>query len=470
MMRKYIPSDSNRVSRRRRQDIVINPGIEEENVLARDPDNSSLTSVEAEHFILGNGQIQTAQRQELASQIGRTRGNSYLQRALGLANPAGLGQLGTFRIVQKQDDETDGSGGNPVAPPTPGTSIHPTVRQGSTGAAVEELQEKLNQAGVADPPLVLDGIFGPLTQAATVEFQKQNGLDPDGVAGIATWAKMDELGLSSHVGRVARSWSEQVGGVTYSMTSRFTWRITDDAIRVTVKLRFTGVKQPALIASLFDAIRDTWNVFAAVNSDTGESLDIIFEPLAVESGEDNVVRFRPGNDRSDTENWYIGDPEINETAEHEFGHMLGLEDEYQRTHRDYKRLTGEEPPAGETENEAAPADVAQQLHDALRENPPATSIADSKNVITSNHLKQGDYAQQVAVAYQAAYGVEIVNDIVAHIPDKDQWSIVDPFSYSSGSIMGMGTNHEHPVEPRHVRDFVGYVQALKGGTWTAQPK
>jgi len=449
--------------------MVINPSTEEENFPVGDHDHSRLNTIDAEHFVLANPHIQTAQRQEMASQIGQSNGNSYLQRTLGLSNISGLNPFGSFHIVQKEDADAE-SEGNPVAPPTAGTSVHPTVRQGSNGDAVEELQEKLNQAGVADPPLVLDGIFGPLTHAATVEFQRQNGLTPDGIAGIATWAKMDELGLSSHVGRIARSWSEQVGGVTYSMTSRYTWRITDDAIRISVKLRFTGVKQPALVATLFDSIRDTWNVFAAVNSDTGEKLDIIFEPLSVEGGEDNVVRLRPGNDRSDAANWYIGDPDINETAEHEFGHMVGLEDEYQRTHRDYKRLIGEEPPTGETENAAAPADVAQQLHDALRENPVATRVTDSKNVITSHALAQGDYAQQVSVAYQAAYGVEIVSDIVAHIPDKDQWPIVDPFSYSGGSIMGMGTNHEHPVEPRHVREFVGYVQALKGGTWTAQPK
>ena len=34
--------------------------------------------------------------------------------------------------------------------------------------------------------------------------------------------------------------------------------------------------------------------------------------------------------------------------------------------------------------------------------------------------------------------------------------------------MGMNTNHDHPVEPRHLREFVGYVEAAKGGTWQAQ--
>jgi hypothetical protein len=39
----------------------------------------------------------------------------------------------------------------------------------------------------------------------------------------------------------------------------------------------------------------------------------------------------------------------------------------------------------------------------------------------------------------------------------------------------MGAINEHPdtannPEPRHVREFVKYVQQAEGGTWEAQPK
>ena len=53
---------------------------------------------------------------------------------------------------------------------TNGQNIH----IGSRGAAVTELQTILNNAG-AQPPLELDGKFGPLTQQAVRDFQTQRG-------------------------------------------------------------------------------------------------------------------------------------------------------------------------------------------------------------------------------------------------------------------------------------------------------
>jgi len=360
--------------------------------------------------------------------------------------------------------------GNPTAEPTPGTTIHPTVRQGSRGPAVEELQQKLNADG-ATPPLVADGIFGPLTRVAVVAFQRKYDLSPDGIVGPLTWGKIDELGLASDVGRVEREWTEEVGGQIYGMTSRYTWRILDDEIRVTVKLRFTGVENPGAIANCFEAIHRIWNCFKAVNTTTGQEYRIVFEAQQVTSGEDNVVELHSGNDRSDAANWFIGDPDLGNTAAHEFGHMVGLEDEYQRTHTDYQRLVGEEPPTGQqaTAESAPPAQVATELHDALRLPVEAARVTAARQVITAHGLRQGEYAQEIATAYQTAHGTGLVQDIVDHIPDDDEWSIVNPFTYSSGSLMGSGINHDHPVEPRHVREFVGYLQTARPGVYNVEP-
>lgn len=56
---------------------------------------------------------------------------------------------------------------------------------GSTGPKVLELQKNLNELRAAQgkPPIVADGVFGPKTEAAVKEFQREQGLAADGLAG-----------------------------------------------------------------------------------------------------------------------------------------------------------------------------------------------------------------------------------------------------------------------------------------------
>lgn len=58
-----------------------------------------------------------------------------------------------------------------------------TLRYGSTGEDVRLLQKILGG-------LDADGIFGRLTLAAVIAFQKANGLDADGIVGKLTWAEL----------------------------------------------------------------------------------------------------------------------------------------------------------------------------------------------------------------------------------------------------------------------------------------
>ncbi len=65
-----------------------------------------------------------------------------------------------------------------------------TLRKGSTGTAVRELQKLLNLTGAG---LTVDGDFGTKTLNAVKAFQKENGLTVDGVVGAKTWAKLKAL-------------------------------------------------------------------------------------------------------------------------------------------------------------------------------------------------------------------------------------------------------------------------------------
>ena len=59
-----------------------------------------------------------------------------------------------------------------------------TLRMGSTGAAVQLLQLALERAGYGG--LETDGVFGEATAGALRRFQKERGLEPDGIAGVRT--------------------------------------------------------------------------------------------------------------------------------------------------------------------------------------------------------------------------------------------------------------------------------------------
>ena len=66
------------------------------------------------------------------------------------------------------------------AAPTP----EPVLRTGSRGEDVKTLQSRLHDLGYYTGEI--DGQFGAGTKAAVIDFQKANGLDPDGMAGSET--------------------------------------------------------------------------------------------------------------------------------------------------------------------------------------------------------------------------------------------------------------------------------------------
>lgn len=61
------------------------------------------------------------------------------------------------------------------------------------GSRCKELQEKLILLGYNCGGYGADSQFGQGSYNSLVQFQKDNGLDPDGLAGIRTFAKLDEL-------------------------------------------------------------------------------------------------------------------------------------------------------------------------------------------------------------------------------------------------------------------------------------
>lgn len=56
----------------------------------------------------------------------------------------------------------------------------PTLRRGDTGELVEVIQVKVG--------VPRSGSFDATTEAAVRQFQRDNGLTPDGIVGPRTWA------------------------------------------------------------------------------------------------------------------------------------------------------------------------------------------------------------------------------------------------------------------------------------------
>src|SRR5882762_6829012 len=74
-------------------------------------------------------------------------------------------------------------------------TIMPVLKQGSSGPAVQDLQQKLKSLGF--DPNGVDGKFGPGTLAAVIAFQKSKGLQTDGMVGPATMVALQSAGAGA---------------------------------------------------------------------------------------------------------------------------------------------------------------------------------------------------------------------------------------------------------------------------------
>lgn len=82
-----------------------------------------------------------------------------------------------------------GGGALPTAVPQTVDPARAMLRKGSTGQSVVLLQQKLAVHG-GSVHLLVDGNFGPKTEAAVKAFQSVNGLTVDGIVGLRTWAAL----------------------------------------------------------------------------------------------------------------------------------------------------------------------------------------------------------------------------------------------------------------------------------------
>jgi peptidoglycan hydrolase-like protein with peptidoglycan-binding domain len=68
-------------------------------------------------------------------------------------------------------------------------AAHPTIKKGSTGAAVKLAQKRLVMRWYDPGPI--DGLFGAKTEKAVKYYQGDRLLANDGIVGPKTWARLD---------------------------------------------------------------------------------------------------------------------------------------------------------------------------------------------------------------------------------------------------------------------------------------
>jgi len=253
--------------------------------------------------------------------------------------------------------------------------------------AIKELQRKLIAAmggRLLTGILKRDGIFGSSTKSAVKKFQKQNGLPQTGACDIHTWQALDaDARAVASRGRQEYAWEEaheEATGAsgTYGMASAIDWAKKDDELQVSVAYQFERAPgapgNPAAVA--INAINSTWNVFnieykgpkdpkGKKRKPKNPRIKLTFNPVdsatpppggIVIKADQRVLLFSPPHPnaanrgfpdqiqketRSDAANWNVADVAVlKEIAGHEFGHAIGLEDEYGRRHKDMTRIAG----------------------------------------------------------------------------------------------------------------------------------
>ncbi len=399
-------------------------------------------------------------------------------------------------------------------------TTHPTIKLGSRGPAVEELQQKLNTVPheLISIWLSTHGKFDKTTKIGVVEFQKKQTppLKANGVVGKATWAALDALAGAVTVGRESYRWDQRAEGTITGSDTRFTWRLLPDRLRITVNIKFTGHSKHPMVAQWRNDITKIWNAFKFVDKSKPPKDLLLDFVVGSDSPVDASIKVHktPKNaakiPRSDAKNFHTGDLDPG-LAPHEFGHLIGLQDEYNKAPETYTKVTGEQAAVGEIQapknKKGDPVDpevIAVEMRKAVSGSS-ATRGKRAAKVVDKYDLKQGAFAQRIALAYEKKYAGKLLredwnksvgdhvvkdpsgtmgNDLAARIPGSfddapDEWKVLAPFLYSSRGIMGTMEEvtessgpaaHNHPVADRHVRHFLEIVQANKPGSWRVVPR
>jgi hypothetical protein len=129
------------------------------------------------------GIIDMGQFEDLLTQLGRQ--SDALEELINKPPDAGTPPPNPSPVPTPNPPPTPPPTNNPQPAPAPG--FPGTMRRGSKGDHVRQLQQRLNTIGFG---LAVDGVFGPQTEAAVRHFQSVHAPPVDGIVGPKTWAAL----------------------------------------------------------------------------------------------------------------------------------------------------------------------------------------------------------------------------------------------------------------------------------------
>jgi hypothetical protein len=330
-----------------------------------------------------------------------------------------------------------------------------------------------------------DDIIAKLSQLNSAGLVSMQGAARRTNAGGGRLTRMVRYAGGTAVSTTA---DEQVGANVFTVQGGYRYWITPTAIIVGVGMNFkpdSGVTVP--VNQWFQYIRNTWNRFSAVNElNPSQRKQIVFVPM---QGKGHDIRVSAGDGRANAARYYASDSRASVSVPHEFGHLIGFQDEYERDIADYSQVA-----AGATTISGGPAGtpataraIATAIHDALflsesfwerHRTAERRRMRAVEKVLADNHIavdyQRGEsiITHEIAAQYWDLYKAELSRHVMTQIDSSEQefsdWRerVVGSFQYTSTSIMGDMSDHTHPVAARHVRAFATYIEeALGYGRW-----